>query len=114
MEEKNTDKIASIREKIERNNESKRKIQIMRQQIEEYHNNKIKRLNVYMNSGSLSNVERMMYSDKIHMANKAFINLDDEYENALRRIDRENDENEEQIRYLERQEDDEDNHSEDD
>ena len=101
------ERISKIKIDIDRYNNSKNIIKQMRQEMEEKFYTTIKRYESYINSESISDAGRMMYSDKIHEAQKAYIELDEEHEENLRQIDKKIEENEEMIRNLEKQDEEE-------
>lgn len=107
MADNKEEQIAQIRQRIEVYSDNKVKINRMRQEVEEAHYKKVKRIERYLDYESLSRQEKLEYVEKGQAENRRFLKMNDEYDEALRMIDKEIDEHEEMIRELEKQEEDE-------
>ena len=97
------EQITDIRKQIMVTAESKNKINRLRRQIEEDHFEQIKRLEKYMNSASLTENEKLDYFEQTKSAEKQYMDMNDEIDDALKMIDKENEEREEKIRELSKQ-----------
>lgn len=86
------EEVSIVKNRIDICENTKEKILKLRQDSEEAHYNRTKLLEIYINSDSLSSKDRFIYSEKYQKEKIRFLQMNDDYENALIEVNREEDE----------------------